>query len=105
MRGDVHTLKAARKVRGSEQAGARFAVVLQSDRLPLSTLLVAPTSTRAQMSSFRPEVVIQSATTLVLVEQVTAVDPSRLGDVVGHLTHDEMVDVDRALMLVLGVGR
>lgn len=105
MRGDVHYLKAPRKVRGSEQAGSRFAVVLQSDLLPLSTILVAPTSTSAQVSSFRPEVVVQGRTTLVLVEQTTAVDPARLGPLAGHLGHDEMVDIDLALKVVLGLRR
>lgn len=103
MRGDVHALKAPRGSRGSEQAGARFAVVLQTDLLPLSTVLVAPTSTRAQISSFRPEVVVEGRTTLVLVEQTVAVDPGRLGPVVGHLTHDEMADVGAALKVVLGL--
>lgn len=103
MRGDVHELKAPRATRGSEQAGRRYAVVLQNDLLPLSTLLVAPTSTRAQIASFRPEVVIRGSTTLVLVEQTVAVDPTRLGAVVGRLTHDELVDVSAALTTVLGL--
>jgi mRNA interferase MazF len=101
VRGDVHALKAPRGARGSEQAGRRFAVILQSDLLPLSTVLVAPTSTRAQEASFRPEVVIEGRTTLVLVEQTVAVDPGRLGPLVGHLTHDEMTDIRNALRTVL----
>lgn len=103
VRGDVHALRAPRGTRGAEQAGARFAVVLQSDLLPLSTVLVAPTSTRAQISSFRPEVVVEGRTTLVLVEQTVAVDPGRLGAVVGHLTQGEMEDVSAALRTVLGL--
>ena len=101
MRGDVHALKAPRRTRGSEQAGSRYAVILQSDLLPLSTVLVAPTSTRAQEASFRPEVVVEGRTTLVLVEQTVAVDPSRLGPLVGHLTHHEMLDIRDALRIVL----
>jgi mRNA interferase MazF len=78
-------------------------VVVQSDALPLSTLLIAPTSTSARPATFRPEVVIAGTSTRVLVEQTTAVDPSRLGDSVGPLTAEELGDVDRALRLVLGV--
>ncbi|HWH29301.1 MAG TPA: type II toxin-antitoxin system PemK/MazF family toxin, partial [Mycobacteriales bacterium] len=63
MRGDVYRLWAPRERRGPEQAGSRFAVVVQSDLLPLSTLLVAPTSTSARAASFRPEVVIADRTT------------------------------------------
>lgn len=103
MRGDVHRLRAPRDQRGHEQAGSRFAVVVQSDLLPLSTLLVAPTSTSAQPASFRPEVVVAGRGTRVLVEQTAAVDPTRLGDRVGQLTLDEMQQVEAALRVVLAI--
>jgi mRNA interferase MazF len=76
-------------------------VVVQSDLLPLSTWLVSPTSTSARPTSFRPEVEIQGKTTYVLAEQTAAVDPERLGDLVGHLTRREMSAVDEALRAVL----
>ncbi len=101
MRGDVFELKAPRDARGHEQRGNRYAVVVQSDNLPLSTWLVAPTSTSARPTGFRPEVEIDEKTTLVLVEQTAAVDPGRLGRQVGHLTFSEMADVDQALKVVL----
>ena len=104
MRGDVHVLKAPRGARGHEQVGRRYAVVVQSDALPLSTWLVAPTSTRARPASFRPEVQIQGANTLVLVEQTAAVDPQRLGDPVGRLSRHDMNEIDAALRVVLGLG-
>lgn len=100
MRGDVHLLNAPREARGHEQRGRRLAVVLQSDHLPLSTLLVAPTSTRAKPSVFRPEIEVVGVQTLVMVEQVVAVDPGRLGDIVGHLTRGELEAVERALTIV-----
>jgi mRNA interferase MazF len=78
-------------------------VVLQSDSLPLSTLLIAPTSTSSRSASFRPEVVIAGERTRVLVEQTTAVDPERLGDAAGHLSAAELGEVDRALQVVLGL--
>lgn len=58
MRGEVFRLNAAQGSRGHEQSRSRFAVVAQSDQLPLSTWLVAPTSTSARAASFRPEVAI-----------------------------------------------
>ena len=58
MRGDLYRLKAARDAVGHEQAGPRYAVVLQSDDLPLSTWVVAPTSTGRRAASFRPEIEI-----------------------------------------------
>jgi mRNA interferase MazF len=101
VRGDVHRLRAPRDARGHEQSGPRYAVVVQSDDLPLSTLLVAPTSTSARAASFRPEITIEGRTTRVLAEQTAAADPNRLGDLVGHLRFDELRQVDAALRLVL----
>lgn len=103
MRGDVFELRAPRSARGHEQRGKRFAVVVQSDLLPLSTWLVAPTSRRARPASFRPEVEIAGETTRVLVEQTAAVDPERLGDLIGHLGHADMVAVDQSLRTVMGL--
>lgn len=104
MRGDVHELRAPRGAREHEQRGSRYAVVVQSDLLPLSTWLVAPTSTSAREASFRPEVEVADGKTRVLVEQTAAVDPQRLGRLVGHLTAAEMADVDDALLVVLGLA-
>jgi mRNA interferase MazF len=101
VRGEIYRLRPPRRARGHEQAGARYAVVIQSDQLPLSTLLVAPTSTSARAASFRPEVQIAGQTTRVLAEQAAAVDPSRLGDPAGTLTFDELRRVDAALRVVL----
>jgi mRNA interferase MazF len=101
VRGDVFELKAPRDARGHEQRGRRYAVVVQSDLLPLSTWLVAPTSTSARLTSFRPEIEIEGNRTVVLVEQTAAVDPQRLGRLVGHLTRTELASVDVALRVVL----
>jgi mRNA interferase MazF len=76
-------------------------VIVQSDQLPLSTWLVAPTSTSARQASFRPEVEIDGRKTRVLVEQTAAVDPTRLGAASGALAFDELRQVDAALRLVL----
>lgn len=101
MRGDIHRLKAPRGTRGHEQRGPRFAVVVQSDSLPLSTLLVAPTSTSARAASFRPEILLDGITTRVLVEQTAAVDPARLGQQVGHVGFDDLRHIEAALRIVL----
>jgi len=73
--------------------------------LGLSTVIIAPTSTRALGASFRPEVEIAGARTRVLVEQLGAIDPSRLGESHGLLARDELHEVDRALSIVLGLAR
>lgn len=104
MRGDLYRLKAPRDARGHEQAGVRFAVVVQSDDLPLSTWLVAPTSTGRRPASFRPEIEINGVRTLVMVEQVTVIDPeARLGEFAGRLSSAELREVDVALRAVLAL--
>ena len=105
MRGDVYRLRSPRGSRGHEQSGPRFAVVVQSDPLALSTWLMAPTSTSALAASFRPKVELLGRPTQVLVEQTAAVDPQRLGEGAGRLGNDEMRQVDAALRLVLGLMR
>jgi mRNA interferase MazF len=104
VRGDVHLLKAPKGARGHEQRGNRYAVVVQNDLLPLSTWLIAPTSTSAQPASFRPQIEIDGVDTLVLTDQTSAVDPGRLGERVGHLGRTALDDVDRALAVVLGLA-
>jgi mRNA interferase MazF len=101
--GDVYQLRAPRDTRGHEQRGNRYAVVVQSDILPLSTWLISPTSTSAREASIRPEVEIDGKTTRVLVEQTAAVDPERLGAFVCHLTTAEMAQINAALTVVLGL--
>lgn len=104
-RGEVFRLRAPRGTIGHEEARKRFGVVVQADELlSLSTVIIAPTSTRANAASFRPEVVIGGQRTRVLVEQLGAVDPSRLGESHGLLAFGELRQVDRALAVVVGLG-
>ena len=101
MRGEIFRLHAPRRAQGHEQSGPRYAVVVQSDRLPLSTWLVAPTSTSARAASFRPEVEIDGRITRVLAEQTAAVNPGRLGNSMGYLSHEDMRRVNAALRIVM----
>lgn len=104
LRGDVYRFKLPKGV-GHEQHSDRYGVVVQADELlPRSVVIVAPTSRSARSASFRPEVEVEGERTKVLVEQVTAVDASRLGDLTGHLGPEELWSVDEALATVLGLG-
>jgi mRNA interferase MazF len=103
-RGDVYRVRLSRR-RGHEQHGPRYAVLVQADELlGLSTVLVAPTSRSIQPASFRPEVDIAGQRTRVMVEQLRALDVSRLDDFEGHLSASEMRGVEEALSLVLALG-
>jgi len=104
VRGEVFRLPARRGARGHEQSGARYAVIVQADEfLDLSTTLVAPTSTSARPTSFRPTIAVDGRETRVLVEQTTVVDPQRLGRSAGRLDANELRAVDEALTLILGL--
>ena len=104
VRGELFRLRLPRGARGSEQRGARYAVVVQADELlALSTVVVAPTSTRALAASFRPTISVRGRRTKLLLEQLTAVDVTRLGRPVGALSRRELDEVDEGLKLVLGL--
>jgi mRNA interferase MazF len=88
--------------RGHVQEGPRFAVIVQADDLlALSTVVICPTSRSAFQASFHPEVAVAGQPTQVLCEMVGAVDARALGERVGHLEHDELRNVEDALLLVL----
>jgi mRNA interferase MazF len=103
-RGEVYRFRVPKGI-GHEQAGERFAVVVQADELlPRSVVIVAPTSRSARPASFRPEIEVGGTITRVLVEQLGAVDVQRLGKRMGHVTIEEIWAVDDALATVLGLN-
>jgi mRNA interferase MazF len=103
-RGDVIELRLPKGV-GNEQRGRRFGVVVQSDTLlPRSVALVAPTSVAAREATVRPVIEVLGDRTKVLVEQIAALDVSRLGETIVTLHGDAMWAIDDALRLVLGLN-
>jgi mRNA interferase MazF len=103
-RGDIVALPPRRAAKGHEQRGRRYAVVLQSGELAsLSTVVVAPTSTSAQATRFRPTVTVRGRQTRLLVEQLSTVDRSRLAKSIGHLPVHELEEVEEALRILLGL--
>jgi mRNA interferase MazF len=62
-----------------------------------------PTSTSAQPAIFRPEIEMEGVRTRVLIDQMRAVDASRLGELAGRLDAAETGEVDRAMRLMLGI--
>jgi mRNA interferase MazF len=104
LRGDIHEFRPPRGT-GDEQQGRRYGVIVQANELlPRSVVLVAPTSHSARSASFRPEIDLLGETTRVLVEQVGAVDVSRLGELVGHVSPHQQWGIDEALLTVLGLS-
>jgi mRNA interferase MazF len=104
MRGEIFELRANPNAKGHEQQGRRYAVVLQSDTLSLSTVVAAPTTTHSWDASFHPEIQVNGQTSRVLVEQLVAVDPTiRFNRKVGRISAAEQIDIDHAVKLVLGL--
>jgi mRNA interferase MazF len=103
LRGDIHEFRPPRGT-GHEQQGRRYGLIVQANELlPRSVVLVAPTSEGARPASFRPEIELLGVTTRVLVEQVGAVDASRIGTLVGRVSPEQQWGIDEALMVVLGL--
>lgn len=105
-RGECVRIKSPRGSRGGEQRGDRYGVIVQAGTFlgPESrTVLIAPTSQSAPRAPFRPEVDFGKGKSLVLAEQTSAHAVERLGESVGQLSLDEMIAVDRALALMLGL--
>jgi mRNA interferase MazF len=103
LRGDVHEFRLPRGT-GHEQQGRRYGVIVQANEfLPRSVVVVAPTSRSARPASFRPEIDLLGESTRVLLEQVGAVDASRLGELVSRVSPEQQWGIDEALMTVLGL--
>lgn len=102
-RGDVFHIRPLDS-QGHTHRGPRFGIIVQTNALlKLSTVIVAPTSKSAQSASFRPRVVVEKEHTHVLVDQLTALDVSRLGKQVHSLTLEELWAVDDAIRTMLAV--
>lgn len=78
-------------------------MVIQSDRFAGSTVTVAMTSTRAGAAIYRPEIEVDGVSTRILTDQVFSVDAGRLGSFRGSLAAEELLELDRALLLKLGL--
>lgn len=102
-RGAIYEIKAAPGAKGHEQQGKRLCIIIQSDRFTSNALIVALTSTSAGPAVYRPEIDVDGTKTRILCDQIYTVDSSRLGAFKGALSAGELADLDRALMLKLGL--
>ena len=69
-------------------------------------MTVLPTSTSAQPSVFRPEVVIAGRETKILIDQVRTIDVSYVaGDLVDYRSRDDMAQVEHSLSRYLDLLR
>ncbi|WP_454613300.1 type II toxin-antitoxin system PemK/MazF family toxin [Streptomyces collinus] len=98
IRGSVYRVDLGDAKRGHEQRGKRYGVCLSDAPDGWSTVVIVPTSTSAQPASFRPRLTIAGRDTVVLTDQIRAIDTSWVfGDRVDHLTGSAMAEVEFAL--------
>ena len=106
IRGAVYPIDLGYAKRGHEQRGRRLGVVISIEQDAWSTVTVLPTSTSAQVSVFRPEVVIAGRETKILIDQIRTIDISYVaGDLVDYLSRDDMAQVDYSLSRYFGLLR
>ena len=103
-RGDVFRV-AFGQGKGHELRDPHYAVVIQSDAYPLSTVLVVPLSSSVPPTAWRVPVDIAGARTYALVEQLRAVDvETRLRDWICNISgSEEIAQIDEELAMILGI--
>jgi mRNA interferase MazF len=103
IRGAVYPVDLGDAKRGHEQRGRRLGLVISIEQDAWSTVTVLPTSTSAQASVFRPEVVIAGRETKILIDQVRTIDVSHVaGDLVDYLSRDDMAQVEHSMLRYFG---
>ena len=106
IRGAVYPVDLGDTKRGHEQRGHRLGIVISIEQDAWSTVTVLPTSTGAQASVFRPEIVIARRATKVLIDQIRTIDTAYVvGDLVDYLSRDDMAQVEHSLSRYFGLLR
>lgn len=106
IRGAVYPIDLSDAKRGHEQRGRRLGLVISVEQDAWCTVTVLPTSTSAQASVFRPEVVIAGRETKILIDQVRTIDVSYVaGDLVDCLSRDDMAQVQHGISRYFGLFR
>ncbi len=97
---------------GSEQQGIRPVLILQNDlgNKYSTTTIIAPITTKSYISNSQPtHVRVEvpgekvSANSIILLEQIRTIDKSRLKGYVCNLEEKEMLKVEKAIKVSLGL--
>src|SRR5262245_55354253 len=109
-RGDV-VLCDLNPVVGSEQAGIRPAVIVQSDRANAASphTVIVPFTTKIRRALLPSHAFFPAGTgglnqdSVALCEQIRVIDKRRITRVLGHLDDPHMEEVAKALRTILGL--
>ena len=97
-------------VKGSEQGGYRPVLILQNDKgnQYSSTTIVAAITSQLAKTKLPTHVSIQAAglkkDSIILLEQIRVVDKTRINEFVGVADKQTMREVDKAIIISLGIG-
>ena len=107
-RGDIYFIRLDSST-GSEQSGTRPAVILQNDvgNIYSPTTIIAPITSKKtdnhQPTHVKTEFERLEKDSIILLEQITTVDKTRLKAYVGQLDKFTMKEVSRAIRISLGI--
>lgn len=97
--------------RGSEQQGIRPVVILQNDvgNKFSSTIIVAPLTSKISKMNFPTHVYIKNdcgniKPSLILLEHIRTIDKSRLDNKIGKLSKKYIDEVNKSLLISLGIN-
>ena len=91
---------------GSETRKTRPGLVVSNDEgnEMSSRIIVAPITSKTQkVYPFETEVEINKTAAKIMLDQIRAIDKSRLGEKLTELSHEKMKQVDKALKVVLSL--
>lgn len=97
---------------GSEQGGVRPVVILQNDvgNMYSPTVIVASLTTRCTKHSIPTHAVLNGEyksvkNSTILLEQIRTIDKSRLIDYLDTISEDDMLIVDKACLVSMGLDK
>lgn len=110
LRGDIYYADLSPVV-GSEQGGVRPVLVVQNNmgNRHSPTVIVAAITSRTTKASIPTHVSIHrmegglKQDSTVLAEQMRTIDRNRLREYIGHLDQDQMGEIERAMVISLGL--
>ena len=107
-RGDIYYVRGCLDTVGSEQKGFRPAIVISNNvgnkHSKIKQVVYITTKNKNEIPT---HVVINSAkyTSIAICEQIFSVSDERIGKYIGQCTEDEMKELDKALMISIGLDK
>ena len=105
-RGEIYWVKLAPTI-GSETSKTRPGLILSNNigNEITNRVIVAPiTSNIEKIYPFEVKIMIGNKESKVMLDQIRVIDKSRLGEILGEISHNELKNIEKALKLVLDIS-